>query len=383
MLVETELLLWLTMPRLKKLPIAPKATARMADLRYVKADEPGITRRKKGDDWVFFHPDGSRLRKASEIDRIKALVIPPAWTNVWICPDPTGHLHAVGIDQRGRKQYRYHPDFLALRNATKFSRLAAFGTKLPEIRAQVEKDLQLPGLPQRKVLAALVRLLERTSIRVGNEEYARTNESFGLTTLSDDHVSFDGSEMVFEFRGKSGVQHCVGLRDRRLARIVRECQEIPGQDLFQYVDEEGQAAKIRSEDVNAYIRDIAGAEFTAKDFRTWNGTREALNVFRALGPCDSPTAAKKKVVEAVKQVAAILGNRPATCRKYYIHPAVEAAYTEGITLAVRVSEPGEGEVRLLSDEEVMLLNMVSKYVPAAISEIAAEVKSKSKGRKAV
>lgn len=339
------------MPRIRRLPTDPYESARAVGLRYVSTDSPGITRRGK----KFFTANGRELKDPKELTRIKALVIPPAWKSVWICPYANGHLQAIGYDQRGRKQYRYHSAFRCVRDATKFTRMAAFGRALPRIRRRVARDLRLSGLQKNKVLATVVRLLEETSIRVGNEEYARSNDSFGLTTLSNKHVHFAGTKVTFDFKGKSGVAHCIDVRNRMLARIIRECQEIPGQDLFQYVGEDGTPTKIRSEDVNAYIHEISGEEFTAKDFRTWNGTREAMKVFHELGQASSATEAKQRVVEAVKQVAAVLGNRPATCRKYYIHPAVTDAYLNGI-LHPRGGSP--------SAEEAVLLRMVSSYVPS-------------------
>jgi len=350
------------MARVKKLSADPYESARAVGLRYVSPDAPGISRRGKR----YFRPEGRELKDPLELARIQSLVIPPAWKRVWICLLANGHLQAIGYDQRGRRQYRYHPAFRQVRDLTKFARMVAFGKALPEIRRRVEKDLELRGIPQRKLLAALVRLLEETSIRVGSEEYARANDSFGLTTLNHGHVHLAGAKVTFDFKGKSGVAHCVEVRNRRLAKIVRDCHEIPGQDLFQYVDEEGHPVKIRSEDVNAYIREIAGTEFSAKDFRTWNGTREAIKAFRLLGPADSPTAAKKNVVEAVKKVAAILGNRPATCRKYYIHPAVTEAYLSGVAMGKAIGARGGAiSAGRFSEEEEDLLRVISSYMPAA------------------
>ena len=350
------------MARLKKLSSDPYDSAKAVGLRYVSPDALGITRRGKR----FFRPEGRELKDPLDLARIKSLVIPPAWKQVWICPLANGHLQAIGYDQRGRRQYRYHPAFRQIRDITKFARMVAFGKALPEIRQRVEKDLELRGIPQRKLLAALVRLLEETSIRIGSEEYARANDSFGLTTLHHGHVHLVGAKVTFDFKGKSGVVHCIEVRNRRLAKIVRDCHEIPGQDLFQYVGEEGQPVKIRSEDVNAYIREIAGADFSAKDFRTWNGTCEAMKAFRALGPADSPTAAKRNVVETVKKVAAILGNRPATCRKYYIHPAITEAYLSGVALGRKIgARLGEVSADRFSHEEKDLLHMISSYLPTA------------------
>jgi DNA topoisomerase-1 len=300
------------------------------------------------------------LRDRKEIERIQALVIPPAWTNVWICPLANGHLQAVGVDARGRRQYRYHAEYREVRDATKYGRLTAFGAALPGIRARVEQDLKLPGLPRNKVLATIVRLLEATSARVGNEEYVRSNESFGLTTLRAEHAAVEGSKLRLRFKGKSGVEHDVAVTDKRVARIVGECQDLPGQELFQYLDESGQPCKVCSEDVNAYIREISGEDFTAKDFRTWNGTREALEALREAGAAETAAEAKKKIVEAVKRVAGRLGNRPATCRKYYIHPAILDAYLEGTIFTEKAAQPGS---QGLQTEEEAALRIAAAYVP--------------------
>jgi len=350
------------MAKLKKLSADPHESAQAVGLRYVSPDALGITRSGKR----FFRPEGLELKDPLELARIKSLVIPPAWKRVWICPLAKGHLQAIGYDQRGRRQYRYHPAFRQMRDITKFARMVAFGKALPEIRRRVETDLELRGIPQQKLMAALVRLLEETSIRVGGEEYARANDSFGLTTLNHSHVHLAGAKVSFDFKGKSAVAHCIEVRSRRLAKIVRDCHELPGQDLFQYIDEEDRPVKIRSDDVNAYIREIAGSDFSAKDFRTWNGTREAMKALRALGPADSPTAAKKNVVEAVKKVAAILGNRPATCRKYYIHPAITEAYLSGVALGNGIgAQRRKVSAGRFSKEEKDLLHLISSYMPTA------------------
>lgn len=274
-------------------------------------------------------PDGKPLRDPKHLARIRSLVIPPAWTNVAICSSPNGHLQAVGMDARGRKQYRYHPRYREVRDQAKFSRMIAFGAVLALIRRQVQADLERPGLPKQKVLATVVRLLETSFIRVGNDGYAKENDSFGLTTFTGRHVHVAGSKLLFHFRGKSGQEHSIELTDRRLANIVRHCRELPGHELFQYVNEEGVACAICSTDVNQYIRDIAGHDFTAKDFRTWAGTVLAVRELSAAGPPRNQTVGKKSVVEAVKSVARRLGNRPATCRKYYIHPAILDSYLGG------------------------------------------------------
>jgi DNA topoisomerase-1 len=266
-------------------------------------------------------------------------VIPPAWGKVWICPSPNGHLQAVGVDAKGRKQYRYHPQYRAVRDQAKFSRMIAFGAVLALIRRQVEQDLSRRTLSREKVLATVVRLLETTFIRVGNDEYAKENESFGLTTMKDRHVRIAGSKLMFRFRGKSGLEHTIELTDSRLARIVKQCRDLPGYELFQYVDEAGEICRVDSADVNRYVREITGQDFTAKDFRTWAGTILAARELHQAGPCRSESEGKKTIVAAVKTVAKRLGNRPATCRKYYIHPAILEAYSDGFLF--RAMEQGE------------------------------------------
>jgi DNA topoisomerase-1 len=303
--------------------------ARDAGLRYSTDTKPGITRRRRGRGWSYHGPDGRPISDADDRRRIQALAIPPAWTDVWICPDPRGHLQATGRDARGRKQYRYHARWGDARGAGKFDRMLAFAAALPRIRRRCEHDLDRRGVPREKVLATVVRLLELTLIRVGNDAYARENRSFGLTTLRDRHVRIDGTAMRFRFRGKSGRAHEVGLRDRRLAAVVRRCQDLPGQELFQYVDDEGQVRDVTSDDVNAYIAEAAGERFTAKDFRTWAGTVLAYRALRALQPADGTTAARKAVVEAMRATADRLGNTPAVARGSYVHPAVLEAYLDG------------------------------------------------------
>ena len=308
----------------------PVKSAKAVGLRYVSDDQPGIQRKRSGKGFTYIGTDGKRIRDRQERERIEALGIPPAWENVWICPLPNGHLQATGRDEKGRKQYRYHSLWREIRDQTKFARLLVFSEALPQLRERIEHDLALPGLPRNKVLAAVVRLMELTRIRVGNEQYAKENRSFGLTTMRDRHVDISGSKLQFHFRGKSGVEHDIELKDRRLAKIVKRCQDIPGQELFQYLDEAGQRQAIDSGDVNDYLREITGQDFTAKDFRTWSGTVLAAMELAELEVCDSQTQTKKNVVQAIKTVAAHLGNRPATCRKYYVHPGVLDAYTDGL-----------------------------------------------------
>lgn len=337
----------------------PLASAKAAGLHYVGDGAQGITRRRRGATFSYVRPDGTRVRDRGTLDRIRSLAIPPAWTDVWICSDPDGHLQATGRDVRGRKQYRYHPRWREVRDETKYGRMSSFGAALPLIRERTDQHLRLPGLQREKVLATVVRLLETTCIRVGNEEYARTNKSFGLTTLRGRHVEIEGSTIHFHFRGKSGVHHKVDVRDRRLARIVKNCQEIPGYELFQYIAEDGSRQSIDSSDVNRYLREISGEEFTAKDFRTWAGTLFAAFALRECGACDSTAQIKKNVVQAVKSVAERLGNTVAVCRKCYIHPMVIDAYTSGSLIEMldrelSHSSGGEG----LKPEEAALLGFL-------------------------
>jgi DNA topoisomerase I len=306
-----------------------RQAARAAQLRYVSDRKPGIRREREGDGFCYIAPDGERVHDSADLRRIAALAIPPAWRDVWICPLANGHLQATGRDARGRKQYRYHSRWRAARDETKYARLIAFGLALPAIRERVRHDLALPGLPREKVLAAVVDLLDRTSIRVGNEEYARENRSYGLTTLRDQHVRVEGNEIRFRFRGKSGKEHRIALRDRRLATIVRRCRDLPGYELFQYLDDDGNEHAVDAGDVNDYLRELAGDGFTAKDFRTWNGTVAAALALQELPGFDSEAQAKSNIVRAIEQVAARLGNTPAVCRKCYVHPAVIDAYRDG------------------------------------------------------
>jgi DNA topoisomerase-1 len=307
----------------------PEQSARAAGLRYVSDASPGIERLASGKSFRYVTPAGSAVRDTETLARIRSLAVPPAWRDVWICRSEDGHLQATGRDARGRKQYRYHPRWRETRDETKYGRVAAFLRALPRIRARVTRDLALPGLPREKVLATLVRLLETTFIRVGNQEYARENESFGLTTLRDRQVSVRGARLTFQFRGKSGVAHRIELSEPRLAAIVRRMQDLPGEELFQYVDEQGETRTLESADVNAYIKEAAGAEFTSKDFRTWAGTVLACQALRAIGPSASQAEAKRNIGRAVEAVAAKLGNTKTVCRKCYIHPLVIERYLAG------------------------------------------------------
>ncbi len=307
----------------------PLKSAAAIGLRYVTDDIPGIQRKRSGKKgFTYFDTNGDRIRDPEEIRRINALAIPPAYKNVWICPFANGHLQATGRDAKDRKQYRYHPLWRSVRDQSKFTRMIMFSQSLPQIRQRLEHDLSLPGIPKEKVLAAIVRLMELTRIRVGNEEYARSNQSYGLTTLRDEHVQIAGSKVQFQFRGKSGVEHDIEIADKRLAKIVKRCQDVPGQELFQYRDDQEEYQTIDSSDVNDYLRAITEQDFTAKDFRTWAGTVLAASELADLGTFTSETSAKKNVLQAIKTVASHLGNRPATCRKYYVHPAILAAYMD-------------------------------------------------------
>jgi DNA topoisomerase-1 len=322
----------------------PVQSAKEAGLRYVTDRQPGIARKRSGKSFRYVDANGKPVRDAAVLARIKSLVIPPAWNDVWICPSANGHLQATGRDARGRKQSRYHPRWREVRDETKYERMLVFGAALPRIREQVDEHLGQPGLPRTKVLATIVRLMETTSIRVGNEEYARENKSYGLTTMRNHHVRVKGSTITFSFAGKSGIRHNIDHQDRRLARIVARCQDIPGHELFQYLDDEGERHSIDSSDVNAYLREISGEDFTAKDFRTWAGTVTACRLLRELEPFSSETQAKKNVVGVIKNVAAQLGNTPSVCRKCYVHPAVLSTYMDGSL------KPNEKPVAASSEE---------------------------------
>ena len=315
--------------RLPEIVTDPVLSAKEAGLQYVSDVQPGIRRKKSGKHFRYVDAEGEPIRDEETLQRIRSLVIPPAWTDVWICADSRGHLQATGRDARGRKQSRYHPRWRVVRDETKYERMLLFGTALRGIRMRLEEDLALPGLPRDKILATIIRLMERTLIRVGNEEYARENKSYGLTTMRAKHVQVNGATVVFRFRGKSGKLHTVGVEDRRLARIVRQCQDLPGYELFEYMDGSGETRKVNSADVNDYLRAVSGEDFTAKDFRTWAGTVLASMALREFEESASETDAKKNVVAAIKTVAQRLGNTPAVCRKCYVHPAVLEYYLAG------------------------------------------------------
>ncbi len=343
----------------------PEESSRQAGLRYVTDAKPGYSRKKRGKSFRYFDTAGKLIQDEVILKRIRSLVIPPAWTDVWICPSANGHLQATGRDARKRKQSRYHPRWRAVRDESKFERMKLFGESLPSIRKHVEQDLGLPGLPREKVLATIVRLLETTFIRVGNEEYARENRSYGLTTLHNKHVDVEGANVHFKFRGKSGKLHAIDLNDRRLARIVKKCQDLPGYELFQYVDEDGNLHSVDSADVNDYLRAIAKEQFTAKDFRTWAGTVLACALLREAGTCESQTQteAKKNVVQAIATVASRLGNTPSICRKCYVHPAVIETYLGGTMVKAfeeQVKKEAENTKHALRQEELDLIHLLER-----------------------
>ena len=350
----------------------PVESAKAAGLRYVSDAKPGIKRKRQGKGFRYVGPDGSPMHDAEVMRRIRSLAIPPAWTNVWICPNPNGHLQATGREARGRKQSRYHPRWREVRDDTKFHRMLLFGAALPSIRKRVEQDLGLPGLPREKVLAAIIRLLETTFIRVGNQEYAKENGSYGLTTLRNKHVSVKGATVTFDFKGKSGVEHVIDFRDRRLAAIIKRCQDLPGYELFQYIDTEGNRHSIDASDVNDYLRQITDEDFTAKDFRTWAGTVLACAMLHEFEPAETQSQAKKNVVEAIKRVANRLGNTPSVCRKCYVHPAVLESYMGGAMVqavkkevAHEVEKELEKDIHDLRDEERGLLKMLEERLDKA------------------
>lgn len=341
----------------------PEQSAEEAGLRYVTDAQPGIRRRRAGRGWSYTGPDGKRITDPRRRDWINGLAIPPAWTDVWICASRRGHIQATGRDSRGRKQYRYHPRWREVRDEAKYDRMIAFGEALPRIRQCVQRDLELPGLPRERVLAAVVRLLEKTRARVGNEEYARENRSFGLTTLRNRHADVGSSRIRFRFRGKGGKASDVQLSDRKLARIVARCQDLPGQALFTYLDDDGEPHVVDSSDVNDYLREISGEDFTAKDFRTWAGTVLAAWALRELTEFDSEAQAKKNVVRAIESVAERLGNTPAVSRKSYVHPSVIDAYLQG-DVAREAREVADEELSAslstLAPEEAAVLALLRK-----------------------
>jgi DNA topoisomerase-1 len=344
---------------LRKIPRDPQESARFAGLHYTCDQTPGYTRIGTGKGFRYVDVRGKTIREKSELARIRSLVIPPAWKRVWICPDAAGHLQAIGFDARGRKQYRYHPSYRALRNLTKYHSMPEIVRGIETVRGKIDEHLALPGMPREKVLAALARLLDMTGIRIGNEQSVTENHAFGLTTLRNRHVEVDGPTLAFRFTGKSGVKHELKIADRRLARIVRQCQELPGQRLFEYVDESGELRWVSSNDVNSYLSELSGQDLTAKDFRTWAGTVECAIALRNTGEFSSQSEAKKNVVAAIKIAAERLGNRAATCRTYYVHPAITEAYMAGELLPV-MQNPPQPEGTLSKDEQAVL-SVIKRY----------------------
>jgi DNA topoisomerase I len=327
----------------KLAPEDPKEAASSAGLRYVTDAGPGIRRKPIGGGFVYYDNEEKQVRNKSTLDRLQSLAIPPAWRNVWICTQPNGHLQATGIDARGRKQYKYHPTWRSVRDEAKFERLLSFGEVLPKIRAQVNRDLRRPHLTREKVIATVVRLLEVSLIRIGNEEYAKENNSFGLTTMRNRHVAVKGSSVKFQFRGKGGKAHSVEVSDKRIARVVKKCQELPGQELFEYEDPEGEISAIGSEDINEYLQRVTGQPFTAKDFRTWAGTVLAALALSKMEEVDSQALAKRNILTAIEAVAQLLGNTAAICRKCYVHPAVTTTYLNG-TLARGLRKNADNQI---------------------------------------
>jgi DNA topoisomerase-1 len=339
------------------------AAAEAAGLRYVTDTAAGITRKRSGKGWSYYTPDGELIKDRAERRRINALGIPPGWTDVWICPDPLGHIQATARDAKGRKQYRYHERFRAMRDETKFGRILEFSEVLPHLRERVENDLSLPGLPRPKLLATVVRLLNKTLIRVGNDQYRKKNRSYGLTTLRQKHVEVSGYTLHFQFRGKSGVWHEIDVADQRLARIVQELQDMPGQELFQYVDENGKRRGVDSGDVNEYLKAVTRRDVTAKDFRTWSGTMMAARALWEQGAPEDEKDARKKVNAALDEVAERLGNTRAVCRKYYVHPALLEAYLQGSMVpAPPPKKKAERQVAALRSDELVVLQYLQRIL---------------------
>ncbi len=353
------------------LPAEPVESAEMAGLRYVTDSQPGITRKARGSSFGYVDAHGRAVRDKNILGRIRSLVIPPAWTNVWICPIENGHLQATGFDARKRKQYRYHPRWREVRDDSKYEKMIAFARALPKIRKRVARDLKRRGLPREKVLAAVVKLLETTLIRVGNDEYARDNESFGLTTMRDRHAEVKGSRIRFDFRGKSGIEREIDIRDARLAKVVRECQDLPGQELFEYVDEQGQVRDVGSSDVNDYLHEIAGDGFSAKDFRTWAGTALAAQALQEFEDFDSEAGAKRNITRAIERVAERLGNTKAVCRKCYVHPAIIDAYLDRslvATLKAKTEKVLRSSLSTLSPEEAAVLALLQQRMQRQLDD---------------
>jgi DNA topoisomerase-1 len=365
----------------RKLPLDPERSAAAAGLQYLRDEAAGFSRRRRGRGFTYLDCAGRCLKDPRHVQRIRALAIPPAWKRVWICPVESGHLQAIGYDARGRKQYRYHAAYRAIRNQTKFEHLAGVVNALADIRETVRRQLALPGMPREKVLATVIRLIDRTGIRVGNQESAAENKTFGLTTLCNRHVEIEGSTLHFRFTGKSGVRQDLEITDLRVARIVRQCHDLPGHQLFEYVDDDGKPRGVSSTDVNAWLREVSGQALTAKDLRTWAGTVECATALRDIGEFASPTEGKRNIVAAIKTAAERLGNRAATCRAYYVHPAVPEAYLAGSLLPAmsKASSNGSsgpsrlsGTSQWLSPDELAILEVIRRHreMPAELSMTA-------------
>jgi DNA topoisomerase-1 len=360
--------------------VDPRDAAESAGLTYVSDEEPGIRRRKAGKGFSYARPGGETVKDAATLKRIRSLAIPPAWTDVWICAKANGHIQATGRDAKGRKQYRYHPRFREVRESTKYEHMLEFARSLPAIRQTIADHMALRGLPREKVLATIVNLLETTLIRVGNQDYAKQNKSYGLTTLRDRHVAVNGSELRFNFKGKSGKTWKLKVKDRRVAKIIKAMQDLPGQDLFQYLDEGGEPQSVTSADVNAYLREITGRDITAKDFRTWSGTVLAAWALKEFESFDTQARAKKNIRAAIEQVAARLGNTPTICRKCYVHPELISCYVEG-SLLLEIKDEIEAELRQdlpgLRPEEAAVLSLLearmNRDLTTALKESVAEL----------
>lgn len=350
--------------RLEKIGRDARVTARVVGLRYTSNSSAGYYRKRRGDSFYYVDEDQQRVRDKEIIDRIKSLVIPPAWEQVWISKYENGHLQATGIDAKGRKQYRYHPQWNKIRNQSKFYRLRNFASALPMIRQQVDKDLQLKGLPYEKVVALVIRLIELTNIRIGNDAYKKLYGSFGLTTLQDKHIKVESSRIWFEFVGKKGVRHKISLQSRKLANLVKKCKDIPGQDLFQYYEEDGSHKCIGSADVNNYLKQVTGEDFTAKDFRIWAGSVNALCAFRDTAPPESDSDCKRKIVNVLDSVAKKLGNTRTVCRKYYVHPTVVAAFEKG---SIANYEDGDHQNGLNPEENALITLLQTEQIAEVVA----------------
>ncbi|MBF9195982.1 DNA topoisomerase IB [Microvirga terrestris] len=367
--------------------VDPRDAAETAGLRYVSDEEPGIRRKKSGKGFTYQKPDGSKVADKATLDRIKSLAIPPAYTDVWICAKANGHIQATGRDAKGRKQYRYHPAFREVRESTKYEHMLEFARGLPAIRKTIDEHMRLRGLPREKVLATVVHLLENTLIRVGNADYVKQNKSYGLTTLRDPHVKVEGGELRFQFKGKSGKTWRLQVKDRRIARIVKACQDLPGQDLFQYLDGNGEQQSVTSADVNAYLKEMTGRDITAKDFRTWAGTVLAALALKEFEEFDSEAKAKKNIRAAIEKVSGRLGNTPSICRKCYVHPEVFSSYLDG-ELLLDIKEEIETELRedlpSLKPEEAAVLTLLQERLSREVKkqEEAKPAKRRSPSRKA-